>query len=192
MGLKATASRSLDLARRSKRDVVAPWAILAEDAFQRMLSLEQKRGQRSRQSFLLMLLKLETRLPVETKGRVLGEILSVLAKSTRETDVAGWYQEKAVAGVLFMEINLDRESLIPRTMLMRVRNILRNHLSPQQFEELGITLQLLPEPAGAEIPPPAVHGIVIPENPLRVAAAQSTGVHQWDASHRTTDCIKEP
>ena len=32
MGLKATASRSLDLARRSKRDVVAPWAILAEDA----------------------------------------------------------------------------------------------------------------------------------------------------------------
>ena len=189
MGLKV---RSLDLARRSKRDVVAPWAILAEDAFQRMLSLEQKRGQRSRQSFLLMLLKLETRLPVETKGRVLGEILSVLAKSTRETDLAGWYQEKSVAGVLFMEINLDRESLIPRTMLMRVRNILRNHLSPQQFEELGITLQLLPEPAGAEIPPPAVHGIVIPENPLRVAAAQSTGVHQWDASHRTTDCTKEP
>ena len=189
MGLKPPASRSLK--QRSERDTVHPRAILAEEAFQRMLALEHKRGQRSRQSFLLMLLKLETRLPVETKGKVLGEILAVLASSTRETDVAGWYKEKSVAGFLFMEITLDRESSIPRTMLMRVRNILRNHLSPQQFEELGITLQLLPEPAGAEIPAPAVHGIVIPENPLRVAAAQSTVVRQWDASHRTTDCAKE-
>lgn len=192
MGLKSPVSRSLDLARRSQRDAVAPRAILAEDAFQRMLSLEHKRGQRSRQSFVLMLLKLETRLSVETKGKVLGEILSALASSTRETDLAGWYEEKSVAGVLFMEIKLDRESSIPRTMLMRVRNTLRSHLSAQQFEELGITLQLLPEPAGAEIPAPAVHGIVIPENPLRVAAAQSTVVRQWDASQRTIDYTKEP
>jgi len=73
-----------------------------------MLALQHKRGQRSRQSFLLMLLKLKAHLPVETRGKVLGEILSVLASSTRETDVAGWYEEKSVAGVLFMEINLDR------------------------------------------------------------------------------------
>ncbi len=189
MGLKPPASRSLN--QRSRRDAVMARAILPEVAFQRMLSLEHKRGQRSRQSFLLMLLKLETRLPVETKGRVLGEILSVLASSTRETDVAGWYQEQSVAGVLFMEINLGRESSIPRTMLMRVRNTLRSQLSPQQFEELGITLQLLPESPGVEIPAPAVHGIVIPENPVRVGAGESTVVRQWNASPRTTDCAKE-
>jgi hypothetical protein len=149
----------LDLDRHSL-DAVSRRAILAEDAFQRMLTLQQKRGLRSRQSFLLMLLKLKAHLSVEMRGKLLGEILSVLASSTRETDVAGWYEEKSVAGVLFMEINLDRESSIPRTMLLRVRNILRSHLSPQQFEELGITLRLLPEPGG-EGAAPATHGIVI-------------------------------
>ncbi len=135
----------------------------------------------------LMLLKLKVHLPVETRGKVLGEILSVLASSTRETDVAGWYEEKSVAGVLFMEINLDRESAIPRTMLMRVRNVLRNDLSPQQFEELGITLQLLPEASGAEIPALATHGIVIPETSVSGIAVQSTVNRQWNASQRTND-----
>ena len=185
MGLKPPASRSLDL--RPRRNGGAARGILAEQAFQRMLALQHKRGQRSRQSFLLMLLKLKAHLPVETRGKVLGEILSVLASSTRETDVAGWYEEKSVAGVLFMEINLDRESAIPRTMLMRVRNVLRNDLSPQQFEELGITLQLLPEASGAEIPALATHGIVIPETSVSGIAVQSTVNRQWNASQRTND-----
>ncbi len=154
MGLKPPASRSLDL--RPRRNGGAARGILAEQAFQRMLALQHKRGQRSRQSFLLMLLKLKAHLPVET-------------------------------GVLFMEINLDRESAIPRTMLMRVRNVLRNDLSPQQFEELGITLQLLPEASGAEIPALATHGIVIPETSVSGIAVQSTVNRQWNASQRTND-----
>ena len=189
MGLKPRVSRSSDMGSRG--DGGAARGILAEEAFQRMLALQHKRGLRSRQSFLLMLLKLKAHLPEEAKGRVLSEILSLLASSTRETDVAGWYEEKSVAGVLFMEINLDRESLIPRTMLMRVRDLLRNHLSPQQFEELGITLQLLPEASGAEIPAPAVRGIVIPENSRRGAAGEGTVIRQWDASQRMPDCAKE-
>jgi hypothetical protein len=167
LGLKPQASRFPD--RNQRRNVAASRAILAEEAFQRMLALQHKRGLRSRQSFLLMLLKLETQLSIEMKGKVLAEVLSLLATSTRETDVAGWYQAESVAGVLFTEINLDRESSIPRTMLMRVRNLLRNHLSPRQFEELGITLQLLPESAASEYFAPAkssegesFHGIIVP------------------------------
>lgn len=185
MGLNPRGSRSSDVG--SRRDGGAARGILAEEAFQKMLALQHKRGLRSRQSFLLMLLKLKAHLPAEVKGRVLGEILGLLTSCTRETDVAGWYEEKSVAGVLFTEINLDQESSIPRSMLIRVRDLLRNHLSPQQFEELGITLQLLPEAPGAAITAPAQRGIVMAEPPRRIAAGKSTGIRQWGASQRMTD-----
>jgi len=152
------------LNQRSRRDAVAARAILPEVAFQRMLSLEHNAGN-GPAIVSAHASQARNAASGRDEGKSAGEILSVLASSTRETDVAGWYQEQSVAGVLFMEINLGRESSIPRTMLMRVRNTLRSQLSPQQFEELGITLQLLPESPGVEIPAPAVHGIVIPREP---------------------------
>ena len=114
--------------------------------------LEIKRGTRSRQPFLLMFLEMKTQAPADTSVTALEQVLSVVSASTRETDATGWYQDKCRAGVLFTEINIDRESSIQTTMLTRVTAILRNHLGSLQLDQVSLTFSPFPEPEVANPP----------------------------------------
>src|SRR5260370_33398097 len=67
--------------------------VLAEDLFRRFLCCERKRAERSRKSFLLMLVDAGRVLQANRNQRALTRILSALSCSTRETDIAGWYRE---------------------------------------------------------------------------------------------------
>jgi hypothetical protein len=97
----------------------------------------------------------------------LKKILSTLSLMLRETDVTGWYKEDSVVGVMFTEITLDRGSM-PATMMTRVSQTLKRHLTPQQFQEIGIAFHLLAEPP--DFPPrdsyPGVYPGVAAESPL--------------------------
>lgn len=126
--------------------------ILNEQAFRRMISLERKRTERSRKPFLLMLLDMGESLPSHTNGKALGNILSALSLSTRETDVTGWYKNDSVVGVMFTEIAADDRSTILSTMMTRVSETLRSNLSSQQFDQISISFHLFPEEWDHEIP----------------------------------------
>jgi lipopolysaccharide/colanic/teichoic acid biosynthesis glycosyltransferase len=126
--------------------------ILNEQAFQRMISLERKRTERSGKPFLLMLLDMGDSLPSDKNGKALGSILSALSLSTRETDVTGWYKNGSVVGVMFTEIAVDDRATILTTMMTRVSETLRNHLSSQQFNQVSISFHLFPEDWDQEIP----------------------------------------
>ena len=63
--------------------------ILSQKAFHRVISIERMRTERSRKPFLLMLLDMGDHLPSETNGKHLGKIVTALASSTRQTDLAG-------------------------------------------------------------------------------------------------------
>lgn len=118
---------------------------LGEEAFHRMISIERRRTARSRKSFLLMLLDMGEHSTSKSNKLSLQKILSTLSRMLRETDVTGWYKEDSVVGVMFTEIPLDDESSIPATMMNRVSQTLRSHLTPDQFHQIGISFHLLPE-----------------------------------------------
>jgi lipopolysaccharide/colanic/teichoic acid biosynthesis glycosyltransferase len=116
--------------------------VLDEQIFHRMISLERKRTERSGKPFLLML--------IDTGGerrdvRVLKDLVSALIRTTRETDVLGWYKTDSVFGVIFTEIAHEERSTIPSTMLVRVRGTLSSQLTTDQFNKIGISFHLFPE-----------------------------------------------
>jgi exopolysaccharide biosynthesis polyprenyl glycosylphosphotransferase len=119
--------------------------ILSEEYFHRMICLERKRAERSGKPFLLMLLDTGRFLPTEKNGKVLQNIFSALALSTRDTDVTGWYKHQVVVGILFTEIAIDLKKSILATMLLRVSSALRDCLTLEQFSQISISFHLFPE-----------------------------------------------
>jgi lipopolysaccharide/colanic/teichoic acid biosynthesis glycosyltransferase len=126
--------------------------VLNEVAFHRMISLERKRTERSRNPFLLMLLDMGNGLRSDKNGKALDKILSALSLSTRETDVTGWYKDNSVVGVMFTEFGAEDRNSILSTMMTRVSETLRNNLSSQQFDQLSIKFHLFPEEWNHDIP----------------------------------------
>src|SRR5580704_16919662 len=72
--------------------------LLQEESFHGMLTLERRRAERSRNSFVLMLLDAGSFVETETSRRLMSQVVSVLLKSTRETDLVGWYKNGVVLG----------------------------------------------------------------------------------------------
>lgn len=136
-------SRSLPVPVRSatERDC----HILDESSFRRMIAVERKRTERSRQPFLLLLLDAGNCLPSDTSGKVLSHVLTALSRATRETDVTGWYKMNSVVAVMFTEISIDERGSILSTVMNRVSETLRNNLTLQNFSQIGISLHVFPE-----------------------------------------------
>jgi exopolysaccharide biosynthesis polyprenyl glycosylphosphotransferase len=120
-------------------------SLLNEESFQKMVSLERKRSERSRKPFLLMLVDTGTCLPSGKNEKVLGKILSALSLTSRETDVTGWYKTNYVVGVIFIEIITEDKHSVVSTMLARVSGTLSENLSSEQLSQISISFHLFPE-----------------------------------------------
>jgi hypothetical protein len=92
-----------------------------------------------------MLLDIGNAFQTEKNSKVAQSILSALALSTRDTDVAGWYKQDKVVGIMFTEIAPDLKKSILATILMRVSGSLKDCLTLEQFSQIGITFHLFPE-----------------------------------------------
>ena len=119
--------------------------ILNEPAFHRVILLERRRTERSHKPFLLMLLDLGNHAPSTGNGKHLRTLLAMLSASTRETDVAGWYKNDCVVGVMFTEIAFEDRGTIVSTMIARLSDILREHLSFEQFNQVGVSFHVFPD-----------------------------------------------
>jgi len=122
-----------------KRDFVS------QEAFHRMISLERRRTERSRKPLLLMLLDIGAHLPTETNEKNLSLLLAALSVTTRETDVVGWYETSRVVGLMSTEICLEDRKTIVSTMISKLSEILRNHLTLEQFNQVSISFHVFPE-----------------------------------------------
>jgi hypothetical protein len=103
---------------------------LNEGDFRRMLSVERKRTERSGDPFLLMLLEVGTQQSLEKNEKALLSILSVLPPCIRETDVIGWYKDRAAIGAIFTGLPRDEKSSIMSVILSKVSTALRTQLKP--------------------------------------------------------------
>jgi len=119
--------------------------VLSEEAFQRMISVERKRTERSRKPFLLMLLDTRNHHSAEKNGKTLRSIVSALLAASRATDVAGWYKDHSIVGVMFTELVAAEKNSIMSTMLARVTSTLRDNLTLEQFNQISISFHVFPD-----------------------------------------------
>jgi lipopolysaccharide/colanic/teichoic acid biosynthesis glycosyltransferase len=110
-----------------------------------MIAIERKRVERSKESFLLMLLETGQQQPSETNGTSLDSVASVLLSSNRETDIVGWYKDRTTLGVMFTGLVAADKNAILSTILNRVKTLLRDELVFDQFNQISISFHFFPD-----------------------------------------------
>ena len=85
-----------------------------------------------------------SRLPRRAK-RCSARSCLLLDSNMRETDVTGWYKEDCIVGLMFTEIAAEERGSILATIMARVNQTLRSHLTAQQYGQVSISFHLFPE-----------------------------------------------
>jgi lipopolysaccharide/colanic/teichoic acid biosynthesis glycosyltransferase len=110
-----------------------------------MLCVERKRTERSHRRFVLMLLAAGGLLKPGNKGDAFGKVLYALSRSTRETDIKGWYKEGCVIGVIFTEIGAAEGRAVATALLNKVTNALCSVLSIEQINQVSLSFHVFPQ-----------------------------------------------
>ena len=119
--------------------------VLNEGTFKRMIAVERKRTERSREPFLLMLLETGNQEGSVKRAKALDNMISALLLSIRETDVIGWYRTRTTAAVIFTGLEGNDKNIILKTILTRVSATLRNELTLEQFSQISISSHFFPD-----------------------------------------------
>ena len=119
--------------------------VLDETSFRRMIAIERKRSERSKEPFLLMLVNSGSDSQSKTGREVLEKLLEVLLRSSRETDVVGWYKQDGTVGVMFTGLLLTDKNLILSTILQRVSSMLQGELTFEQFSQVSLSFHFFPD-----------------------------------------------
>ncbi|HEY6943681.1 MAG TPA: sugar transferase [Candidatus Acidoferrum sp.] len=122
--------------------------VLTEESFRSMLTLERRRAERSRKPFVLMLLDGAAFIEEKAAEQFMGRVCSVLLKSSRETDLIGWYEKGVIVGVIFTEVNSEGEQPVTETLRAKVLSALQGELGGKVSSSIVVTTHLFPEKAG--------------------------------------------
>lgn len=76
---------------------------------------------------------------------VVGKILDALSQSIRETDLTGWYKDRAVLGVIFTETASVAEGSLVKILSVKVTEALYRTLTVGQINEIKLTFHVFPE-----------------------------------------------
>ena len=89
---------------------------------------------------------LETHTPrTNGSGDFSEKFHSVIAASTRETDLIGWYETGRILAVIFTELNLEEGTPITELLRSKVETALRNALGTKHATKIVITTHIFPE-----------------------------------------------
>lgn len=119
--------------------------VFSEGSFKRMIALERKRSERSQEPFLLMLVDVSENPDSPMSHKVLDRMISVLMNASRDTDIVGWYRERATLGVVFTELLTTDRNLIRNTILARVSALVREELDGQEYDKVNISFHFFPD-----------------------------------------------
>jgi len=100
------------LQSRLALDERADAEILDHQLFMKMLCVERKRTERAGRRFVLMLLESAILRDAGGETGAFSEIIHALSRSTRDTDLKGWYEYGSILGVIFTEIPIAETSVV--------------------------------------------------------------------------------
>jgi hypothetical protein len=125
-------------------------ALLPEELFRKMLSIERKRMERSSERFILMLVQINKVLDAEGGKITLNGITKALYASTRETDLQGWYKHGTAIGVIWTEIGTGDLNSILSILQSKVGAAFRNRLEPEQISVIPVSFHVFPDDLALE------------------------------------------
>lgn len=101
-----------------------------QEAFRYLLAIERKRAERSRGSFLLVLVDVKNQRGIghPITAAVAARLLSGLSLSVRDVDVIGWFREGRVAGAVLIPGPDAPAPDVPRQVGQRIAATLHNRL----------------------------------------------------------------
>jgi lipopolysaccharide/colanic/teichoic acid biosynthesis glycosyltransferase len=114
--------------------------ILPEELFLGMLCFERKRAERSAKRFFLVLLNAQRAIGTSHQANVFRGIVKAADAARRETDLAGWYQENAVLGIIFTELGEMNEEVAIGALLDKVHRALAAEMSPRDLQFVEVSL----------------------------------------------------
>jgi exopolysaccharide biosynthesis polyprenyl glycosylphosphotransferase len=123
---------------------------LDESLFVRMLRLERKRCERSRDSFMLMLMEAPELFQGSLGSVVLQKIAQAISASTRETDVFGWYEKESTLGLIVSQIGASACSN-SGLVASRVAMALQEALPSELFDSVKLRVRIFPDDSDDEI-----------------------------------------
>jgi lipopolysaccharide/colanic/teichoic acid biosynthesis glycosyltransferase len=126
---------------RLTSSVVAP---LPQTAFRRLLCQERRRSERSRKSFLLMLVRHKSAKP-HTDQIALERVFQPLGALIRETDTVGWFESKQALGVIFTELGDAELAVAVKSIESKALAGLQRALDPNQLKKLEISIYSYPQ-----------------------------------------------
>lgn len=130
------------------RDATSDW-FFPRETFLRLLVFERKRTERSGRPFVLMLLESGNLLKDGADPGVLDKLLTALRRSTRETDIKGWYDAGSTMGVIFADIGPE-PTVGARALFPRISDAFGSTLSIEQIKEIRLSLHRFPESPDTE------------------------------------------
>ncbi len=118
--------------------------MLPEDLFIRLLCVERRRTERSGRRFILMLVDPGNLLKAP-KGHAMGNLLSAIAGTTRDTDLKGWYKRNSIVGVIFTEISGADDKSTVQSISTKLTDSLYECLSVAEMNEIKLSFHVFPE-----------------------------------------------
>ena len=116
----------------------------SEVHFNRVLCVEEKRTERSKKPFLLLLLNVSSLVeehPAVHFHKTLGK---VVVSCLRETDIIGWFENHAVIGVILTEIRSIGEDSTNQ-LTYRLREAFRRILDLNEIDQIKMSFHVYPE-----------------------------------------------
>jgi exopolysaccharide biosynthesis polyprenyl glycosylphosphotransferase len=115
--------------------------------FLRALCLERKRAERSRKTFVLMLLEAVQPFGNGNEDHALDKTVSAIYSSIRETDLAGWYKVNLAIGVIFTELGPAGKEAILTALRVKATAALRSNLSADELNRIRVSFHCFPDDA---------------------------------------------
>jgi lipopolysaccharide/colanic/teichoic acid biosynthesis glycosyltransferase len=118
---------------------------LDEAMFKRMMAIERKRTERTKAPFLLMLIEVDAEEGSKKSAMTLAAVTLALLSSSRDTDLVGWYKDRAILGAIYTGLAAGEKRSILNTFLSKVNSTLRAELSEEQFGLVKISFHFYPD-----------------------------------------------
>src|ERR1700693_2123624 len=114
--------------------------ILPEELFLGMLCFERKRAERSGKKFFLLLRNAQEAMGTNRQATVFQGIVKAADSARRETDLAGWYREEAILGIIFTELGELGEEVAIGALLEKVHRALAAEMGPRDLHMVEVSL----------------------------------------------------
>lgn len=119
--------------------------LLAKESFVQRLLWEERRTERSRRPFVLLLLESAPLLSLRGPDEACDRIASALAISIRETDVRGWYENGTTLGVIFTEIMAEHDPAIGEQLSTKIQTVLAGTLTAEELAQIQFSYFVFPD-----------------------------------------------